>query len=45
MPKSVERCVKKVKGKIKPRRKNQTSESAAWAVCTASHNKKKKAKK
>lgn len=42
MPKQVEKCVKKVKPKIKPRKKGQSKESAAWAVCTAAHKKKKK---
>jgi len=35
MPKSVERCVKKLKAKGKPT-------SNAWAICQASHKKKKK---
>jgi hypothetical protein len=41
MPKSVERCVKKVKKTVKPRKKGQTKKSAAFAVCTAAHKKKK----
>jgi hypothetical protein len=42
MPKSVERCVKKVRPNIKPRNPKQDKESAAWAVCMASYQKKKK---
>lgn len=40
MPKSVERCVKKVKQTVKPRNPDQTKESAAWGICTAAHKKK-----
>jgi len=36
MPAKVERCVKKVKKTIKPKRKGQTKEEAAYAVCNAS---------
>ena len=42
MPKPVERCVKRVKKTIEPRKKGQSKESAAWAVCTASYKKGKK---
>lgn len=42
MPKKVEKCVEKVKKTIKPRMKGQTKKSAAWAVCTSAHKKKKK---
>lgn len=37
MPKSVERCVKKVK--------KQKGVKNAWAICNAAHKKKKKKKK
>lgn len=40
-PASVERCVKKVSKKIKPRKKGQTKKEAAWAVCTAAKKGKK----
>ena len=33
-PAKLERCVRKVKKTIKPRRKGQSKKSAAWAVCT-----------
>lgn len=41
-PKKVESCVRKVSKTIKPRKKGQSKKSAAWAVCTAAHKKKKK---
>lgn len=42
MPKRVEKCVKSVKKTIKPKKKNQSKESAAWAVCKAADKKRKK---
>lgn len=40
MPKKLERCVRKVSKKIKPRKKKQTKRSAAFAVCKAALKKK-----
>lgn len=45
MPKKVEKCVEKVKKTISPRKKGQSKESAAYAVCTAAHKKKAKKRK
>ncbi len=41
-PKEVESCVRKVSKTIKPKKKGQSKKSAAWAVCTAAHKRKKK---
>lgn len=45
-PEVVERCVKKLMAdpKFKPRDPKQTKREAAWAVCTAQHEKKKLSK-
>lgn len=44
MPKAVEDCVRKLMKTVKPRR-GQTKREAAWAICQAMHNKKKKKKR
>lgn len=48
MPAKLERCVRKVSKKIKPRKKGQSKKSAAYAVCTSAMKntgKKKRGKK
>lgn len=49
-PAKLERCVRKVKKTVKPRKKGQSKESAAFAICTKStgqkaHKRKKKGKR
>jgi hypothetical protein len=34
MPKKLEKCVEKVEKTVKPKKKGQSKESAAYAICT-----------